>query len=91
MDFTGNIIAEGRRSGGTTKDGKAWTSQEYVLETIERYPQRVVFSVTGENIDKFGIKEGQRLKISVDFHATRNEQRQQWYNNVRCWAAEHLG
>lgn len=91
MDFTGNIIETGRRSGGVTAEGKVWTAQEYVMETIERYPQRVVFSVTGENIDKFGIQPGMRMKVSVDFHATKNKNSQQWYNNVRCWAVEKLG
>lgn len=88
MQFTGNIIAKAKRRGGTTKDGKIWTVQEYVLETLEHYPQRIVFGVSGQNIDNFQLAEGDTITASISFNARKGTQGDAWFNNVMCYAVE---
>lgn len=90
MEFTGNIIELGRRTCGTTADGKTWRVQEYVLETIEHYPQRIVFAVAGEDIGMFSLNVGDCVRASVSFRASKNKKTEMWYNSVRCWKAEKI-
>ena len=51
---------------GTSEKGD-WQSQQYVLETIEEHPKRLLFEVFGENkIKEFDIKQDEVLTVSFD-------------------------
>lgn len=60
MEIKGKIIAVMEKRSGVSQSGKAWSTQEYVIETInEQYPKRCVFNVFGEeNIQKFALEVG---------------------------------
>lgn len=88
MNFTGKIIALAQRRGGTTKDGKIWSSQDYVLETIEHYPQRVVFGVFGDNVQNFQLSVGDTVTVSLTFNARKGRTADSWFNNISCYAVE---
>lgn len=88
MKFTGKIIAEAGRRGGTTADGKIWTFQDYVLETIEHYPQRIVFAVAGSNIDNFQLAVGDVVTVSLSFNARKGTRGDAWFNNIQCYSVE---
>jgi len=51
---------------GTTDKGD-WQSQQYVMETIEEYPKKMLFEVFGESkIKEFDIKQDEVLTVSFD-------------------------
>lgn len=89
MDIIGKIIAVLElRSGVAKSSGNPWMTQEYVLETEEQYPTKIVFGIFGEDkIQQAAIKVGDRLKVSFDINAREFNGR--WYNDIRAWKVEH--
>ena len=83
MELQGKIIAVLPIRSGKTARGE-WKSQQYVLETEEKYPKQLLFDIFGENkINEFSIQEGDEVTVSFDPHA---EQRNGlWYANNRAW------
>lgn len=63
MEIQGKIIAVLPPKSGTSARG-GWKSQQYVLETEEQYPKRLLFEVFGEDkIKQFDLKEQARVKV----------------------------
>lgn len=89
MEIQGRIIAVLPLREGTSSKG-AWKSQEYVVETHEQYPKKLVFNVFGEDkINQFAIKQGEELKVSFDVDA--HEYNGRWFNNIRAWEVQRVG
>ena len=64
MELKGKIIAVLPMKSGTSAKGD-WKSQQYVLETDDKYPKRLLFDVLGEDkINEFGISMGDVLTVS---------------------------
>lgn len=58
MEIQGKIIAILPVQSGTGKTGNAWSKQEYVIETDEKYPKRMCFGVWNDKIRELAIREG---------------------------------
>jgi hypothetical protein len=88
MEITGKIIAVLEPRGGVSaRTGSAWKSQEYVLETQEQYPRKMVFDIFGEDkINQFAIQMGEVLTVSFDIDA--REWNGRWFNSIRAWKVE---
>ena len=66
MQLKGKIIVVIPPKSGTTEKGD-WQSQQYVLETQEEHPKKLLFEVFGENkIKEFDIKQDEVLTVSFD-------------------------
>ena len=84
MELTGKIIAVLEKRGGTSKAGNPWEIQEYVLETMEQYPRKMMFNVFGaDRIAQFNIQMGETLTVSFDIDS--REYNGRWYNDIRAW------
>lgn len=89
MEIQGRIIAVLPLREGTSSKG-AWQSQEYVVETHDQYPKKLVFNVFGvDKINQFAIKQGEELKVSFDIDA--HEYNGRWFNNIRVWSVQRVG
>lgn len=89
MEIQGRIIAVLPLREGTSSKG-AWQSQEYVVETHDQYPKKLVFNVFGEDkINQFAIKQGEELIVSFDIDA--HEYNSRWFNNIRAWSVQRVG
>ncbi|EOA57457.1 hypothetical protein HMPREF1214_02490 [Bacteroides sp. HPS0048] len=88
MKISGRIIVALPMQGGTSKSGKEWSRQDYVIETKEQYPKKVTFSVMNDNIMNFGLAVGQDVDIEIDINAS--EWNGKWYNSISCWKATLL-
>lgn len=83
MEFTGKIIAVLPEKSGTSARGE-WKSQQYVAETEEQYPKRLLFEVFGaDKIASFALKEGE--KVTIHFEPFVNEHEGKWYGGNRAW------
>jgi len=70
MDLQGKVIAVLPAREGTSARGP-WKSQEYVIETHDQYPKKMVFNVFGaDRIEQFAIKAGEELNVSFDIDDT---------------------
>lgn len=88
MDLTGKVIAVLSPREGTSARGP-WKSQEYVIETHDQFPRKMVFNIFGaEKIDQFAIKAGEELTVSFDIDA--HEYNGRWFNNIRAWNIQRI-
>ena len=87
MELTGKIIAVLPERGGVSKAGNEWKIQEYVLETMEQYPRKMMFNVFGaDRISQFNIQLGETLTVSFDIDS--REYNGRWYNDIRAWKVD---
>lgn len=71
---------------GVTREGKQWKKAMYVLETNDRYPRRIAFSVMGDDrINDFNFQANQKVRLGVDIES--REWQKQWYTEIRCVAS----
>ena len=86
MELKGKIIAVLPKRTGKSAKGD-WQSQQYVLETDEKYPKRLLFDVFGEKkISEFNIQMDEVVNVSFE---TRAEERDgHWYGSNRAWKVE---
>ena len=63
MEIHGKILSVlEEKTGISPKTGKNWRFGQYVLETIEQYPKKMLFEVFGEDkILGLNIKAGEEL------------------------------
>ena len=88
MDLQGKVIAVLPAREGTSARGP-WKSQEYVIETHDQYPKKMVFNIFGaDRIEQFAIKAGEEINVSFDIDA--HEYNGRWFNNVRAWNIQRV-
>ncbi len=83
MDLQGKIIAALPERSGENARGK-WKVQEFVLETHDSYPKKMLFSVFGEDrLQRFNVQVGQEVTVSFDIDA--HEYNGRWFNSIRAY------
>ena len=88
MEIKGKILAVLEEKSGTSqRTGNNWRCGQYVLETIEQYPKKILFEVFGEEkIHSMNIHIGEELTVFFDVDA--REYNGKWYNQIRAWKVE---
>ena len=88
MELQGKVIAVMEVRKGTSARGP-WESQDYVIETHDTYPKKMVFNLFGaDRIAQFAIKAGEEIIVSFDIDA--HEYQGRWYNSVRAWNIQRV-
>lgn len=83
MELQGKIIFALEPRSGVSARGE-WKSQDFVIETHDTYPKKMVFSVFGaERLQRFNIEVGQEVNVSFDIDA--HEYNGRWFNNIRAF------
>jgi hypothetical protein len=85
LQITGKVIDILEEQSGTGKNG-TWRKQEFILETPGQYPKQVCVVQWGDNIDKFGIEQGETLTAHIDIQS--REYNGRWYTDVKAWKVE---
>ena len=85
MELQGKVIVVGEpRSGVSKATGNPWMSQDYVIETHEQFPKRMMFNVFGEDkIKQFNIQQGEDITVQFDIDA--HEYNGRWFNEIRAY------
>jgi hypothetical protein len=84
MELQGRIIAALPERGGVSQRGTEWKVQEFVLETHEQYPKKMVFEVFGaDRLSRFNIQIGQEVLVAFDIDA--REWNGRWFNSIRAF------
>lgn len=86
MEVKGRIILALPEASGVSKAGKAWKKREYVLETMDNYPQKIFFDFFGERADQYPLAVGQVIKLSFDISS--REYNGRWFTSISGWRAE---
>lgn len=83
MELQGKIIAAMPERSGVSARGE-WKSQDFVIETHDQYPRKMVFTVFGaDRLQRFGIQVGQEVLVAFDIDA--HEWNGRWFNDIRAF------
>lgn len=83
LNVTGRVLQILPLQQGTSKAGKPWQKQDFILETGGQYPRKVCICLFGDNVAKFPLQVGQEVTASVDIESREFNAR--WYTDVRAW------
>ncbi|MCD7713848.1 MAG: DUF3127 domain-containing protein [Prevotella sp.] len=88
MDLQGKVIAVLPSRSGTNARGE-WMAQDFVIETHDTYPRKMVFSVFGaDRLQRFNVQMGQEILVSFDIDA--REYNGRWFNSVRAYDVRQM-
>jgi hypothetical protein len=87
LDITGKIIQILPSTTGTSKAGKDWVKQEFIVETQEAYPKKICVSLMGDKVQELKkYVPGNEVKVSLNIES--REYQGKWYTNVNAWRIE---
>lgn len=83
MELQGKVITALPQRSGTSQRGE-WVAQDFVIETHDTYPRKMVFSVLGaDRLQRFNIQIGQEVLVAFDIDA--HEYNGRWFNSIRAF------
>ncbi len=91
MEIRGRIIQVLPLASGVSKAGNSWRKQEYILETFDQYPRKVIFNFFNNTIDQYPLQVGEDIILSFDLDSRSFVGRdgvERWSTDVRGWKAE---
>ena len=81
------------KTGTSQRSGNTWRVQEYVLETYDRFPRKIVFNFFGDTIDQYPLQIGDDINLSFDLESRPfigRDNVERWSTDVRGWKAEKI-
>lgn len=71
---------------GTSKAGKEWKKQNFVIDTGDQYNPEVCFQLFGDaKIDKLAEYNKVGDDVTVHFNVSSREFNEKWYHNLDAW------
>ena len=90
LEITGKIIQIMDETSGTSKTGNPWVKQEFVIETFDKFPRKVMISTMGDKVSELKkFKAGDQIKASLNLES--REWNGRWFTDVRAWKIEADG
>ena len=85
LAITGKLVKALDVESGTSKAGKEWKKQSFVIDTGSQYNPEVCFSLFGE--DKIAMIDGIQpgTEIEVSFNLSSREYNGKYYHNIDAW------
>ena len=85
MTISGTVTAISPIQTGTSKAGKEYRKIDVVLEYEHhgQWPKAIMFTVFGDNIDKFNLHQGAEYDVEVDFQVHESNGRK--FMNANAW------
>lgn len=87
LQLTGKIQRVFNPESGVSRAGKEWKKQEFVVETDEKFPRLVCFTLFNDKtslIEHFS--EGDEAEVF--FNLESREFKGKWYHNINAWKIE---
>ena len=90
MELQGKVVYVSEpRTGLAKTTGNPWMTQDYVIETHESFPHKMMFNVFGEDkIKQFNIQLGEEINVFFDINA--REYNGKYYNDIRAWRVDRV-
>jgi len=88
MELKGRIVNILEVESGTSKAGKEWKKQGFVIDSGDQYNPNVCFSLFGD--DKIAMLGNYSVgqEVTVSFNLSSREFNGRWYHNVDAWRIE---
>ncbi len=87
LELEGTVIKLLDLQSGQSARGP-WKKQDYILETEGQYPKQICFHAWGDNVDKFALQEGDKIKASIEINS--REYNGRWYTDIRAWRVDKM-
>lgn len=84
QSINGRVIEILKPESGTSKAGKEWNKQEFVIETNDQYPKKVCFTLFGDKTDLL-MKIDKGMDVDVSYNLESREYNGRWFHNVNAW------
>ena len=89
LSIKGKVQQILQTQSGTSKAGKEWSKQEFVIETDEQYPRNVCFTLFGDKVGLLnGISAGEEVEVS--FNVESREYNGRWFHNINAWKIDKV-
>ncbi|MFV0345211.1 MAG: DUF3127 domain-containing protein [Bacteroidales bacterium] len=90
LSVKGKITQLLTEQSGTSKAGKEWKKQEFVIESDEQFPKSICFTLFG---DKTALVAEVAIGdiVEVFFNLESREFNGKWYHNINAWRIEKMG
>lgn len=85
LQITGEVVEVLEEQSGEGRNGP-WRKQEFILETPGEYSRQICIVQWGDDIEKFGVREGESITAHVDIRS--REYNGRWYTDVKAWKVE---
>lgn len=83
------IMALPKRTGISAKTGEPWESRQYIIETQEQYPRKILFDVFGaDKLAQFDIHKNDFVKVQFDISC--REYNGKWFNQISAFRVEKI-
>lgn len=91
MELNGRLTAKLAEQRGTSKAGKDWVKQDFIIETNDKFPKSVCIGVMGEDKIKLlsNVAIGEDLTCSINIES--REYNGRWYTSVSAWKIDLVG
>ncbi len=89
LNVTGRVLQILPLQQGTSKAGKPWKSQMFVLDTGGQYPKKIPIKLFGDSVDKFPLQVGQEVTASLDLDGREWEGK--WFAEIKAWNIVYAG
>ena len=91
LELTGTVHSVGQQESGTSKGGKDWKKQSFVMVYKDGdYDKKVEMTVMGDKVDRVA-KLGVGESVTVKFNLESREWNDKWYTNATAWHIEVQG
>ncbi len=87
----GKIISILEMESGTSKAGKEWRKQSFVVDTGAQFNPNVCFSLFGEEKINMLRDFGNGQEVEVAFNVSSREFNGKWYHNIDAWKITAAG
>ncbi len=82
-EVLGKVLQVMQPVTGEGRNG-AWKKQEFLIETNDQYPKKVIFSVWGDKVSMLNsLTPG--IEVKVSFNPESREFNGRWYTDLRAW------
>lgn len=85
LKIAGKVVEILEEQSGEGRNGP-WRKQDFVIETAGEYPKKICITQWGDDIEKFGVGEGDELTAHIDIQSREYQGR--WYTDVKAWRVE---
>jgi len=85
MEIIGKIHRVFQPITGEGRNGP-WKKQEFLLETLDQFPKKILFSTWGDRVDFSKFSEQQIVKVYFDIES--REYNGKYYTDCKCWRME---
>ncbi len=86
LKLTGEIVEILPKESGTSKAGKDWEKQSFVIDLKTEFNNLIAFGIFGkEKVETFNKFNKVGKMVDVSFNASCREHNGKWYTNLDAW------